>query len=50
MLVTVNKTKHMALHGHTHELIEFGPKKRAERKGVEKGKLEQQLQTFLRYT
>ena len=32
------------------ELLAVGPKKRAERKGVEKRKLERQLQSFLRYT
>ena len=31
------------------ELLAVGPKKRAERKGVEKRKLERQSQSFLRY-
>ena len=31
------------------QLLAVGPKKRAERKGVEKRKLERQLQSFLRY-
>ena len=32
------------------ELLTVGPKKRAERKGIEKRKLEPQLQSLLRYT
>ena len=86
LVTTVNKIKHMALHGShssqitsskivvmqtpfpvsneigpilfSHflgnnsfkELLAVGPKKQAERKGVEKRKLERQLQSFLRFT